>query len=319
MALDPQYLAYPRRRYGMDHDRYDWSMLRERAPVRWPGGAGVALWINVALEFFPLDQKGQPFKLPGGMVTPYPDLRHYTLRDYGARVGVYRMLRAFDRLGLGVTWAVNSRLAERYPSLIRLIADRGDEIAAHGVDMDKPHYGGQPEAEERALVRESLSVLRQASGQPVRGWISPGRSESMNTPDLIAEEDVAWFGDWINDDMPYVFRTRTSPLIAMPLSADLSDRQILVDFRHRESDFVDQVIDQFTYLAGEARTQGGRVMALSLHPWVIGQPHRIGALEKALEHIAAQPGVWVARGSELMDVWLSQQPPPEPRRPAARP
>lgn len=307
MALDPEYLSYPRRRYGMDHDRYDWSMLHDRAPVRWPNGAGVALWINVALEFFPLDQMGQPFKLPGGMVTPYPDLRHYTLRDYGNRVGVYRMLKVFDRLGLRVSWAINSRLAERYPSLLRVVVDRGDEIVAHGVDMDKPHYGGQPEETERILIQESLSILRQATGQPVRGWISPGKSQSVNTPDLIAAEGVAWFGDWINDDMPYLFRTRTTSLVALPHSSDLCDRQILIDFRHSERDFVDQIIDQFTFLAREARTQGGRVMALSLHPWVIGQPHRIGALERALEHITAQPGIWVATGAELMDTWLAQQ------------
>lgn len=307
MALDPDYLSYPRRRYGMDHDRYDWSMLRDRAPVRWPNGAAVALWINVALEFFPLDQKGQPFKLPGGMVTPYPDLRHYTLRDYGNRVGVYRMLRLFDRLGLRVSWAVNSRLAERYPSLLRAIVDRGDEVVAHGVDMDKPHYGGQPEEAERSLIRESLSVLRQGSGQPVRGWVSPGKSESMNTPDLIAAEGVDWFADWINDDMPYRFRTLAKPLVALPLSSDLSDRQILIDFRHSEGDFAHQVIDHFTFLEGEAQTQGGRVMALSLHPWVIGQPHRIGALERALEHIIARSGVWGATGAELADTWLGQQ------------
>lgn len=307
MALDPEYLVYPLRRYGMDHDRYDWSMLHDRTPVRWPNGATVALWINVALEFFPLDQKGQPFKLPGGMVTPYPDLRHYTLRDYGNRVGVYRMLRLFDRLSLHASWAVNSRVAERYPSLLRAIVDRGDEIVAHGVDMDQPHYGGQPESAEHALIRESLSVLRETSGQSVRGWISPGKSQSMNTPDLIAAEGVDWFGDWINDDMPYLFRTRTKQLIALPHTSELCDRQILVDFRHSERDFVDQVIDQFTFLAREAQTQGGRIVALSLHPWVIGQPHRIGALEKALEHLTSQARVWVATGGALADTWLAQQ------------
>jgi allantoinase len=306
MALDPDYLAYPLRRYGMDHDRYDWSMLRDRPPVRWPNDAAVALWINVALEFFPLDQKGQPFKPPGGMVTPYPDLRHYTLRDYGNRVGVWRMLRLFDRLGLAVSWAINSRVIERYPSLIRAIVERGDEIVGHGVDMDKPHYGGQPEAEERALVQESLAVLRHASGHQVCGWISPGKSESLNTPDLIAGEGVTWFGDWINDDMPYLFRTRTKPLVAMPHASDLDDRQILVDFRHSERDFVDQVSDQFAFLKREAQTQGGRIMALTLHPWVIGQPHRIGALERALEHIA-QPSVWNATGGALAESWLQQQ------------
>ncbi len=308
MALDPSYLDYPMRRYGMDHDRYDWSILPQRPPVQWPNQAKIALWITVALEFFPLDQQGQPFKLPGGMVTPYPDLRHYTLRDYGNRVGVYRLLRLFDKLGLRVSWAINSRVAERYPSLLRTVVERGDEVVGHGIDMDHPHYGGQPADEERELIRASLSVLREASGQPVHGWISPGKSESINTPDLLADEGVTWFGDWINDDMPYLFRTATKPLVALPHSSEINDRQILVDFRHSETDFADQVADQFAFLAREATTQGGRIMALSLHPWVIGQPHRIGALERALRAIVTEGGLWNASGDEIAEAWKGAQP-----------
>lgn len=308
MALDPDYLRYPMRRYGMDHDRYDWSILPERPKVAWPGGARIALWITVALEYFPLDQKGEPFKLPGGMVTPYPDLRHYTLRDYGNRVGVYRLLRLLDELKLKASWAVNSRLAERLPSLVRTVVDRGDEIVGHGLDMDHPHYGGQPEDEERALIRQSLGALRAASGQPVRGWISPGKSESMNTPDLLAEAGVEWFGDWINDDMPYLFRTRTRPLVALPHSSEISDRQIIVDYRHSEGDYAQEVIDQFSFLHREAEREGGRIMAMSLHPWVIGQPHRIGALEQALRRITAAAGVWSASGEEIVQAWRAAQP-----------
>jgi peptidoglycan/xylan/chitin deacetylase (PgdA/CDA1 family) len=308
MPLDADYLRYPMRRYGMDHDRYDWSILPSRPKVTWPGGASIALWVTVSLEFFPLDQKGQPFKLPGGMVTPYPDLRHYTLRDYGNRVGVYRVLRLLDELGLRASWAINSRVAERYPSLLRTVVGRGDEVVGHGVDMDHPHHGGQPEAEERGLIESSLSTLRQASGQPVRGWISPGKSESMNTPDLLAEAGIEWFGDWTNDDMPYLFRTRSRPLVAMPHSSELSDRQILVDYRHSEADYAQQVIDQFNFLSREAGREGGRIMAMTLHPWVIGQPHRIGALEQALRRIAAGAGVWSASAEDIVGAWRAAQP-----------
>ena len=307
MTLEPGYLQYPRRGYGMDHDRYEWSMLKDRPAVTWPGGAKIALFITPAIEVFPLDQQGKPFKLPGGMVTPYPDLRHFTLRDYGARVGVWRMLELFDRLRLKATWAINGRAVERYPYLVKALTDRADdEIAAHGWDMDSPHYGGQPEDEERALVARTLDALRDFTGRTVEGWVSPGRSESMATPDLIAAQGVSWFGDWTNDDMPYPFRTASDPLTAMPLSADVDDRQILVEFRHSELDFTQQVIDQFDYLAREAETAGGRVMSLSLHPWVIGQPHRIGALEKALEHIASRSGVWTATAGEIAAAWRAQ-------------
>jgi peptidoglycan/xylan/chitin deacetylase (PgdA/CDA1 family) len=306
MALDPSYLRYDRRRYGMDHERYAWSMLVDRPAVTWPNGARIALWLSVHLEFFPLNPEGKPFKLPGGMVTPYPDLRHFTLRDYGNRVGVQRLLRLFERLGLRASFATNAAVARRTPSLLRDLA--AHELVGHGRDMDHPHYGGMAESVERSLIADSLATLREASGQKVEGWISPGKSESERTPELLVEHGVRWFGDWINDDMPYRFETAGGPLVALPHSAELSDRQILIDYRHAESDFTDQLLDQHRFLAREAAAAGsGRVLAITLHPWVIGQPHRISALERALEAILREPGIWNATGTELCQAWQAQQ------------
>ena len=186
-ALDNNYLHYPHRAYGMDHSRYEWSMLRERPKVSWPEGKLLALWVNVGLQFFPLNQKGIPFKVPGGMTKPYPDLRHYSLRDYGNRVGIYRFFRAFDRYGIKPTFAVSTRLAERTPYLMGKIKERANEIICHGYHMDALHYGGQDQAEEAELVKRSLEGLRKISGQEVKGWISPAKNESANTPDLLGK------------------------------------------------------------------------------------------------------------------------------------
>ena len=131
MALDQEHLQYPHRSYGMDHDRYDWSMLANRPKIRWPAGNRLALWVNVSLQYFPLNQEGKPFAPVGGMTTSYPDLRHYTLREYGNRVGIYRFFRAFDRYGIKPTMAINGRLAERYPYLVNRIVERGDEISVY--------------------------------------------------------------------------------------------------------------------------------------------------------------------------------------------
>lgn len=306
MALDPSYLRYDKRRYGMDHDRYIWSPLPGRPKVQWPNAARIALWISVHVEFFPLNPEGKPFKLPGGMVTPYPDLRHFTLRDYGNRVGLQRLLRLFDRLGLRASFPTNAAVARRTPSLLRDLG--AHELVGHGLDMDHPHFGGMDEGAERALVAESLALLRDLSGQRVEGWVSPGKSESERTPELLVENGVRWFGDWINDDLPYEFNTANGPLVAIPHSSELSDRQILVEYRHAESEFADQIIDQHRFLDREAvTTGGGRVLAITLHPWVIGQPHRIGALERALETVLAQDGVWNVTGGELCRVWSEQQ------------
>ena len=303
MALDRSYLEYPRRRYGMDHARYEWSMLTDRRPVQWPGGKRLALWVNVALQFFPLNQQGKPFPPTGGMTTAYPDLRHYTLREYGNRVGIYRFLEAFDRFGIRPTFAVSARLAERYPPLLRRLVERGDEVACHGWHMDAPHCGGMDPAAEEGLVERSLATLRSLTGQPVQGWLSPSRSQSANTPDLLAKHGIRYMCDWVNDDMPYAFATSAGPLVAMPLSLELEDAFIIHGNLHSEREYAEQVRDAFDFLYAEAAEQGGRLLALSLHPWVLGQPHRIGWLEEVLAYITGHDGVWCAPAGEICRAW----------------
>lgn len=307
MPLDPSYFDYPHRSYGMDHDYYDWSMLVDRKPVEWPGDNRLALWINVGLQFFPLNQQGKPFPPPGGMTTSYPDLRHYTLRDYGNRVGIYRFLKAFDKYGIKASFAINSRLAERYPYLVNKIVERGDEILCHGWDMDTPHYGGMDRDEEAGIISKSLEVLRSATGKPVTGWISPGKSQSFNTPELLAENGVEYMCDWINDDMPFQFRTRAGEITAMPLSTELEDRFILLNNLHSESEYAEQIVDAFDYLYAEADQHGGRMLALNIHPWMLGQPHRIGKLEQVLEYLTKHDSVWSASAADIRAAWVAAQ------------
>lgn len=303
MSLPDDYLDYPLRRYGMDHERYDWSMLPRRRPVQWPNGARVALWVVPALEWFPLNMKGVPFKPPGAMMTAYPDLRHYTLRDYGNRVGIFRIMEALDRHGIRASAAVNAAVAVRYPALIQASIARGWEVIANGLDMDHLHHGGLAADEERQWIADTLAILHQATGRKVRGWLSPAKSESHATLDLLGEAGLDYVCDWVNDDMPYAMRTTAGPLHAMPHPIDIDDHTILVQNHHTEDDFRDQLCDQFDLLYRESSADNGRVMAISLHPWVIGQPYRIRALEEALAHIMRHKGVWAATGGEILDAW----------------
>lgn len=303
MPLDKSYLDYPHRSYGMDHDQYDWSMLTDRKPVAWPDGAKLAVWVNVALQYFPLNQRGVPFKPPGGMTTAYPDLRHYTLREYGNRVGVYRVMQALDQFGIKASFAINSRLAERYPYLINRVVDRGDEVLGHGWDMDTPHYGGMDRSEEADVIARSLEVLRSATGHPITGWLSPGKSQSEHTPELLVANGIEYMCDWINDDMPYPFRTPAGDVTAMPLSTELEDRFVMMNNLHSEAEYADQVCDACDYLLAEAESQGGRLLALNIHPWMLGQPHRIGRLEQVLAHITGRDGVWSARPADICQAW----------------
>lgn len=309
MSLASSYLEYAQRRYGMDHERYTWSMLAERAPVQWPDGAKLAVWINVGVQFFPLNQSGKPFPPPGGMTTAYPDLRHYTLRDYGNRVGIFRCLQALDRAGLRATFSVNAELAERYPRLLERLAERGDEILGSSWNMDTLHHSGMTESEERELVERSLGTLRSATGQAIAGWLSPARAQSHRTPDLLAANGVTYMGDWVNDDMPYAFGTSKGALTALPLSYELEDVLIVHNNLHSEWEYATQIKDAVDYLLEEAATSNSpRLLALSVHPWLMGQPHRIAALEDVLAHIATQSGIWSASAGEIVACWSSQQP-----------
>jgi peptidoglycan/xylan/chitin deacetylase (PgdA/CDA1 family) len=293
------------RRYGMDHDRYEWSMLADRPRVSWPGGKRLALWVNVSLQHFPMNPRGVPVKLPGSMTMPYPDLRHYTLRDYGNRVGIYRFLRAFDRYGVSPSFAVNARLAERCPDLIDAVLERGDEILGHSWSMDTPHAGGLAEEEEAALVARSLDALRALTRRPVRGWLGPGRLQTARTPELLRSNGIEYFCDWVNDELPYRFHTANGDMWSMPLCAELEDRFVIMDNQHSEASWSRQVRDACDMLLAEARDQGGRLLTLSLHPWVLGQPHRMRHLEEALEYLTAQPGVWNASPGEILDAFVA--------------
>ena len=301
MSLDPKFLAYENLRHGMDHDRYAWSMLERREPIAWPRDAPLALWINVCVEHFPLNPKGQGFKAPGNMTMPYPDLRHYTLRDYGNRVGIFRILEALRRYGLTASFAVNGEVALRYPYLVHRLAETGGELLAHGWNMDCAHSAAVDEATERRWLGDTLNTLAAFCDQPIRGWLGPARSQSSRTPDLLAEAGLAWMSDWLNDELPYRFCTSSGKLVNLPLSLELEDRFIIGENLHSEVEYADQLIDAADFLLAEAKCRGGRLLALNLHPWVIGQPHRIGQLERVFEHLRDLGSeVWNRGPSEII-------------------
>ena len=308
MTLPPDYLQYLHRRPGLDHERYHHSKLFDRRPVEWPGGARIALWIVPFLEWFPIDMVTKPFVPPGGMERPFPDYWNFTLRDYGNRVGAYRIFRALDARGAKATVGMSSRLIGHAPPLLESIAKRGWEVMAHGVDMGHLHHGALPESEERVLVAEAFTTLRKASGLPVTGWSSPASSQSWLTPDIVAEHGGSYVADWNNDDLPYAMTTRSGrTLHAMPITHEMSDLQIFLTYRQRPAQYTEQIVDHFRFLYNEAERHGGRIVTLPLRPWLSGVPHRIGAFEAALDRILSHAGVWNATGAEILATWLAQQ------------
>lgn len=299
MPMPDSYLHYPVRRYGMDHDRYDWSDLFTRKPIQWPGGARIALSVVTHLQHFPLDMPAKPFKAPGALSMPYPDFRYFTNRDYGNRIGVFRVLRLLAEKGLRTSFAINGIIATRYPAVIRAVVDGGHEVVAHGLDMGKVHHSGlEPEAED-AIIAEALRLLRATSGQKVEGWLSPGRAQGFNTPELLVKNGVTWSLDWANDDLPYEMRTKEGTLLAMPQAYETDDQVVANEYFHSEPDWVQQVKDRFDVLYRESAEYGGRVMSLPLHSWVSGMPYRVEYLREVLDYILSHDGVWCAPVGEI--------------------
>jgi allantoinase len=282
MPLPDDYLVYPFRKPGPDHNRYATSPYRDRAPLALRDGIKLGLWVTVLIEFFPLNPSGTPFKTPGAMQTPYPDLRHFTTRDYGNRVGVYRMLKLLAKLGIKATFAIQGAVAERYPDLVKYIAGDGHEICANGWDTDALHYSGLDPEIERRYIADTLGAIESVTGVRPTGWISPARAESFETPDLLAEADIAWCGDWAHDDLPTALNTRSTPLTALPLSNELDDWQIMVEYKRPEEEFIFQVEDAARLLRSEADRFGPQILSLTTRPYVTGQPYRIASFERSL-------------------------------------
>ncbi|WEK01188.1 MAG: polysaccharide deacetylase family protein [Candidatus Sphingomonas phytovorans] len=301
MALDSAYLDYPKRRHGMDHEFYPWSNMSERPPIAWPNGKRVAVWVMVNLEWFPIVPQDKPFRAPGHMQTSYPDYRHYTAREYGTRVGFYRLLDAFAKVGARVSVAVNGAIADRYPSIIADIVAAGHEIVAHSTDMNGTIASGIDPDEERALILRALASLEKASGIRPRGWHSIARSQSFATSGLLVEAGLDYMCDWVNDELPYRFATAAGEIVNLPLNHELSDRQILVAQQHSVDSYAEQMIDAYDLLERESASFGGRILPLNVTPYIMGLPYRIGAFEALLATLAARPGTWFARGDEIVD------------------
>jgi len=298
-VLPDSYTRYPLRREGYDHDLYAWSNLHQRPPVTWPQGS-VAVWLCVSLEWFPITPDG-PFKAPGHMVTPYPDYRHYTSRDYGNRIGVWRMLDAFAAAGVKASFATNAAIAERYPELIVAIQDGGHEIIAHSTDMNGTIDSSLSDKEERALIGDALARLDKAIGARPKGWLSIARQQSFRTLDILRDEGLTYCCDWVNDELPYRF---SNGLIDLPLNHELSDRTIITVQQKSAKSWAQSMNDAFDWLAKEAQQCGsGRMLPIHLTPYIMGLPYRIGALEQLLADFAQRSEAWFARGDEIVTAW----------------
>ena len=293
MPLPDDYLIYPHRTRGFDNPHYAWNPADRRAPVALNDGVKSIATIIVPVEFFPLNPPAAPFKHPGAMKTPYPDLRHFTTRDYGTRIGLYRLMREFDTRGIKATFAINAEIARRYPPLIQAIEAGGHEIAAHGVSTAHIHHDDLSETDERALVEQTRAAFPSA-----KTWMSPARNESYRTLDLIAEAGFEICLDWEADQRPLSFKTNNSPVWALPHYGELGDFKLLIDRSQSEDEWAAQIIEAAAYHIALHETEGASAFAFTMTPYVLGQPFRIYAIRRVLDTLSAMDGLRLATAQQ---------------------
>jgi peptidoglycan/xylan/chitin deacetylase (PgdA/CDA1 family) len=284
----------------------EYSPIIRRAPIRWPNNARVAFWVIPNIEYFRYDLQS-PAALNPVSALWVPDTINYSWRDYGVRIGVWRMMDVLDKHRIRATVALNSEVCRTYPVIVEESAKRQWEFMAHGITNSIRMVGLTPD-EQRQTIRESLDVIEASTGQRPQGWLGPGLAQTYETLEVLAGEGLRYVGDWVNDDQPYRFTVPSGPngpLLSMPYSLEINDILIFVYSYQSGPEFLQIVKDQFDTLYAEG-AKTGRVMGLAVHPYIVGTPQRIKYFDEALSYIRSHADVWFATGSEIADSYLRQ-------------
>jgi peptidoglycan/xylan/chitin deacetylase (PgdA/CDA1 family) len=271
------------------HGRYDYHGLRGRPVYDWPNGTRLAVYLGLNLEHFAFGEGLGAELAPGG---PQPDVLNHAWRDYGNRIGAWRLIDLFEALALPSSVLVNSSLYDHAPELPAAFLARGDEIIAHG-RTNSERQGVLDEAQEAALIREATQAITARQGYAPGGWLGPWISQSQATPDLLQEAGYAYLLDWCMDDQPIWFRTRRGRILAIPYPQELNDIPAVVARKMGADAFADMIVDNFDEMLDQA-AEAPLVMGIALHAYIVGQPFRLRHLRRALRHIASRrEGIWL--------------------------
>lgn len=280
-----------------EHGRFDYSAIVDRPVLRWPNGARVAVWLIPNIEHFLFDRPSTPVTM--ATYNLRPDVLNYSWRDYGMRVGVWRVMEIMEKYGFKGTAALNAMVCERYPRVIEAGNAAGWEWMGHGM-TNSTMINAQSEDEERQLVAQVIRIITESTGTHPRGWLGPALSETVNTLDILAENGIDYVADWVNDEQPYAMKVKSGTMTAIPYSIEINDIPAFLDLKQSAEAFAQNIKDQFDVLY-EDGAGTGRVMAISIHPFLVGHPYRAKHFAQALAHIASRQDVWLATGSEIVD------------------
>jgi peptidoglycan/xylan/chitin deacetylase (PgdA/CDA1 family) len=284
-----------------DYGPFPYSPINRRPKIAWPHGANLAVWVIPNIEFFSLKDalSGHPFEGKG----PVPGVRAWSQRDYGNRVGIWRIMEVLNKHGIRASATVNSDICDHHPQIIEDAVQLNWELVGHN-KTNTQRLNAIPPEQEREVIRHALKRLEQASGRKTVGWLGSALAETWNTLDYLIDEGCLYVADWVNDDQPYLMNIGGRTIASIPYSYEINDSPHIYYRFGTADEFENMIKRQFDVLYREG-AESGRVMSICLHPFMIGVPHRIGALDRALQYIRSHDRVWFATGEEIIRHYLA--------------
>ena len=284
-------------------ERLVYSAIVDRAPLRLPRGVRLVVWPIVNVEVWDIGRAmpRQALPPPTG-VTMLPDLPHWAWHEYGMRVGFWRLKAALDRLKITPTLSVNARVCIDYPRVAQAARDAGWEFMGHSYDQRPIHL----EPNQRAMIRKAVKVIKAYTGKQPVGWLGPGFTETLETPDLLAEAGIKYIADWPLDDEPCELKTKHGTLLSLPYSIELNDIAMMMVQHHPALEFVTRCMDYFDRVYAESKSRA-KIMSIAVHPYISGTPYRIRYFEQVLEALRKKPGVVFWTGEQIMDWYAASR------------
>jgi allantoinase len=282
------------------HERIPYSALIDRPKLKLPANGRIVVWTIVNLETWdiggPLARQVLP--PPMGQVL-VPDVPNWSWHEYGMRVGFWRFHELYQRLGIKPTVAINARVCIDYPRVAQACQDAGWEFMGHSYQQGPIHK----EPDQPAMIERALDTIESFTGKRPIGWLGPGLTETLDTPEHLAAAGIRYIGDWVYDDEPTAIRTARGPLVTLPYSVEYNDIPMMIIQHHEAAYWTQKCIDGFDRLYAEG-AERAKIMAIAIHPYLSGQPFRIGYLERVYAHIAQFPGVHYWTGEQILGWYL---------------
>jgi peptidoglycan/xylan/chitin deacetylase (PgdA/CDA1 family) len=284
-------------------DRIDYVPIHQRPPLPLPGGAKVVVWPCVNVENWVIDQPMPRTVVnpPGGVDKSVPDIPNWAWHEYGQRVAFWRLKKIFDEFGVAATLVLNGSVCDAYPQIVDASLESGWDLAGHGwIQRALPAVPDQHEMIHRVFKR-----LEEYSGKPPKGWLGPALAETHDTVDWLHEAGFEYVADWVLDDQPVDLRTKHGTLVGLPYTQELNDLAMLLIQGHRAAEYADRAIDEFDQLIEDAADGSSRVMCFSLHPYIMGVPHRAKQIRRILEHVCGRADTHVWTGEQILE-WYKE-------------